>query len=123
MKDRAGRAPGRAGGEPPVYETHAGPRLAAGLALLLLAIAGGWSVLGGEARPLDPTSVATFVDVNAADAARLRLLPGVGPTLAERIVEHRRAEGAFESLADLERVHRIGPRTVVGLTPFADAGR
>ncbi|GAC1545132.1 MAG: ComEA family DNA-binding protein [Herpetosiphon sp.] len=48
------------------------------------------------------------VNVNTADAAALSSLPGVGPALAQRIVDYRTAKGAFHSLADLERVKGFG---------------
>lgn len=50
-----------------------------------------------------------LVDVNAADAALLETLPGVGPVLAARIVEHRLAHGPFSDLASLRAVSGIGP--------------
>ncbi len=63
-----------------------------------------------------------LIDVNRADAARLGLLPGLGPRLAERIVADRAARGRFDSLDDLDRVPGIGPRTIERLRPFATAG-
>ena len=61
--------------------------------------------------PTARTSAARRVNVNTADAASLRTLPGIGPALADRIVETRR-QGAFRSVDDLERVPGIGPATV-----------
>ena len=48
------------------------------------------------------------IDPNTADASALEALPGVGPTRAEAIVAGR-ADGAYRSLADLGRIHGIGP--------------
>ena len=62
------------------------------------------------------------IDVNSAPAARLRLLPRIGPTLAARIVADREANGPYERLGDLARVKRVGPRTVAGLRADAAAG-
>ncbi len=39
-------------------------------------------------------------------------LDGVGPVKAEAIVEERRANGPFESVAGLTRVDGIGPKTL-----------
>lgn len=55
------------------------------------------------------------VDVNTADAATLETLPGVGPVLAQRIVDHRTEHGAFASVDDLEDVSGIGPAVLAGL--------
>ena len=58
------------------------------------------------------------IDINAADAPALTLLPGIGPTLARRIVESRRAEGPFLDHDDLQRVRGIGPKTLEGMRPY-----
>lgn len=42
-----------------------------------------------------------IVDVNVADAQALAAVPGVGPAIAERIVEIREREGAYASLDEL----------------------
>jgi competence protein ComEA len=55
-----------------------------------------------------PGSAGT-VNVNTADAAALEQLPGIGPALAGRIVEHREQVGPYGSLADLDAVSGIGP--------------
>ncbi len=49
------------------------------------------------------------VDVNTAGAAELERLPGVGPKLAQRIVDHRRAHGRFRTAEELQEVRGIGP--------------
>jgi len=61
------------------------------------------------------------IDINAASAAELRVLPGVGPALAERIVDDRAAGGPFATVDDLDRVHRIGPALVESVRPHAVA--
>jgi competence protein ComEA len=50
------------------------------------------------------------IAVNRAGAAELEQLPGIGPTIAARIVEYRAAHGPFRTAADLEKVSGIGPR-------------
>lgn len=61
--------------------------------------------------PRAAAAPAAVVHVNRAAAAELQRLPGVGPVLAGRILEHRRAHGPFRDLTELQRVKGIGART------------
>ena len=72
---------------------------------------------------LDPTRQAMprggfAVDPNHANVAELSLLPGVGPTLAQRIVEHREQAGPFDAPEDLLEVRGVGPAKLEGMTPY-----
>ena len=73
-----------------------------------------------EAGPPEPT-VPRLINVNIASAAELELLPGIGPTLAARIVADRDANGPFASLEDVARVRGIGPRTIDKIRDLAMA--
>ncbi|PZQ51548.1 MAG: RNA-binding transcriptional accessory protein [Rhodovulum sulfidophilum] len=53
---------------------------------------------------------AVGVDLNTASAPLLAYVSGVGPSLAEAIVAHRDANGAFARRRDLLKVARLGPR-------------
>lgn len=55
------------------------------------------------------------IRVNSATAAELDELPGVGPVLAERIVEHRDRNGPFATVEDLLDVPGIGERKLASL--------
>jgi comEA protein len=57
------------------------------------------------------------VDVNTAGAAELERLPGIGPALAQRIVEWRAANGPFRAVDDLQRVPGIGAAKLERLRP------
>ena len=63
------------------------------------------------------------LDLNRATEQDLEALPGVGPVLAERIVEYRHARGAFQDVEQLRRVKGIGKkkferiRSLVRVTP------
>ncbi|GIJ09071.1 hypothetical protein Van01_22850 [Micromonospora andamanensis] len=48
------------------------------------------------------------VNLNTATSAQLETLPGVGPVLAQRIIEHRATHGGFRSVGDLRQVNGIG---------------
>ena len=88
-------------------------------ALTLLALAGmaaWWISAGGHRGQLieidqaEPLSYQFLVDVNEADWPELAQLPGLGETLARRIVESRELDGPYDSLEEIQRVKGIGPR-------------
>jgi competence protein ComEA len=63
----------------------------------------------GEIAPLGQPSL---VNLNRAGRQALETLPGIGPALAQRIIDDRKANGPFKSVDDLARVSGIGPKTV-----------
>jgi competence protein ComEA len=86
-----------------------GPALLAGITPHLALPATGPSRAGGSAGDR--------VDVNRAGADELRTLPGVGPVLAQRIVDWRAANGPFRTVEELEKVPGIGPALRERLRP------
>lgn len=86
--------------------------------------------LRGELVDIDyaaPLDYQFLVDVNRAEWPELAQLPGIGPKLAQRIIDSRAAEGGFRTIDDLDRVEGIGPRTLEGmrryLLPLPDDGQ
>lgn len=79
----------------------------------------------GEARPGDLAADGPGgpVDLNRAGVAELARLPGVGPSLARRIVEERERSGAFDSPDSLRRVYGLGPRKLTALRGLVVADR
>lgn len=51
------------------------------------------------------------IDINAADSDTLALLPGIGPVIADRIVEYRKECGRFRDCEDIMEVSGIGEKT------------
>jgi competence protein ComEA len=90
-----------------------GPALLEGIAPFLALSA---APAGSGAGPGDR------IDVNRATADELERLPGIGPALARRIVDHRDANGRFRSLEELETVPGIGPRLLERIRDAARAG-
>ena len=58
------------------------------------------------------------VNINTATAGELQALPGIGATLAQRILEERASGGPFSSAQDLRRVRGVGPKTIEKLAPL-----
>lgn len=71
--------------------------------------------------PASQSVASRLIDINTATAAEFELLPGIGPTLAQRIVGDRNANGKFKDVNDLDRVRGIGPRTVERLRDLVTA--
>ena len=57
-------------------------------------------------------------DVNEVTAAQLEQLPGIGPTLAERIVQYRGTHGPVTEVSQLLEVKGIGPTTLERVSPY-----
>ena len=90
-------AAGRAGGAPPAPGATAG--------------AGGAGSAGGAGAKLS---------LAAATAEQLEELDGIGPTLAERIIEYRDAQGGLTSLDQLAEVDGIGEKRLAALREGLD---
>lgn len=59
-----------------------------------------------------------LVDLNAADVGALDALPGIGPVLAQRILDWRTEHGRFTSVDELGEVAGIGPTVLERLRPL-----
>lgn len=60
-------------------------------------------------QPQHSTTASTLININTASTPDLEELPGIGQAIAQRIVDHRTANGPFTSIEDLQQVKGIGP--------------
>lgn len=91
------------GGAPPGVAVPGGPPAAAGAAAATGA---------GAAAPAQP------VNLNTATLEQLDTLDGVGPGIANRILDYRRQHGGFRRVEELGEVPGIGDKRLAALTPL-----
>lgn len=72
----------------------------------------------GPSEAEQPVLVEKSVDLNTAGLEELQQLPGIGPVLAQRIVDHRAAYGPFLEIEELMEVSGIGEKTFERLREF-----
>ncbi len=69
------------------------------------------------------TTVSTdplLVNINTAELEELQRLPGIGPVLAERIVDYRHLCGYFKKPEDLARVEGIGQKLLEEILAYIE---
>ncbi len=73
-----------------------------------------------ESVPLssNPVGSSEKISINTASAPELERLSGIGPVLAQRIVEYREQKGPYQRLEDLLEVEGIGPSKLESLRDY-----
>ena len=86
-------------------------------ALLVLGLAGTAVAAQESDRPTaaKPAAAPSTVNLNTATPVELEALPGVGPAMAQRIVEYRQQHGGFKKIEELMNVRGIGEASFLKL--------
>jgi competence protein ComEA len=96
-------------------------RITTALALVLTLAAAAAEAPARAAAPAPAKSAASEarpVDINTAGSAELESVPGIGKSLAQRILTFREKNGAFGSVDDLLKVQGIGEKSLQRLRPY-----
>jgi competence protein ComEA len=83
--------------------------IATSTVLLLLAILAASAAMAAGGKPV--------VNINTANTEELMLLPRIGPSVAQRIVEFRDKNGRFKATEDLLLVRGVGEKTFELIEP------
>lgn len=98
------RAAGGAAPDADLDRVNLAAELAGGERILVPAVVTAQAGSAAAAPPSDG-----LLNVNTATAEELETLPGIGPGLAQSIVQYRESHGTFEAVEDLLLVPGIGP--------------
>lgn len=64
----------------------------------------------------------TGLDLNTATLQQLMLLPGIGETLGQRIIDYRTEHNGFTSVDELKQVSGIGDKKFAEIKPYVKVG-
>jgi competence protein ComEA len=77
----------------------------------------GGAALAKKRPPAQP------VNINAATSEELQLVPGIGPSTAEKILQMRKSYGPFKSVDDLLAIRGLGPKRLEKMRKYLVAGK
>jgi competence protein ComEA len=87
----------------------------------IAAIALSATALSAQTKTPAPKPAATAaapVNLNTATAEQLATIPGVGPRMAERIIDYRQKNGGFKKIEDLMNVSGVGEKSFLKMKPL-----
>ena len=74
------------------------------------------------AETVPEETVPAIININTASAELLETLPGIGPTLAQRIIDYRTEYGPFQNTAELINVSGIGTKKLEAVLDLITVG-
>ena len=89
---------------------------------VLIGVPGPGAAGAGTGSAAAPGAATGLLDLNAATLAQLDGLPGVGPVLAQHILDWRTEHGRFDSVDQLNGVSGIGDSKFADLKPLVAVG-
>lgn len=108
--------------EPCATKLSALEKLSAGARLVLTQKDTTCEIIEGQMPASQRLLFGVKVNLNTASKEDLEALPGIGPSVAQKIIEDRTQNGPFSSIEELDRVKGIGPKTIEALRGFISVG-
>lgn len=68
------------------------------------------------------TNSSNLININTASQKELEELPGIGPTLSQRIIEYREKNGYFQTIEDIKKVSGIGDKKFEAIKDLITVG-
>jgi competence protein ComEA len=68
-----------------------------------------------QAKPAQTPAPQPLLNLNTATKADLEKLPGIGPSMAQRILDYREKNGAFKKIEELMNIQGIGEKSFLKL--------
>ena len=84
----------------------------------LLALVALGLCLGGATTALAAETLRGTININTATAEQLEMLPGIGASRAQAVIEARKRAGGFKRVDDLLEVKGIGKASLEKLRPY-----
>ncbi len=92
-------------------------------AVALVALLGGGALAGPEAGDSAKAGPQAAVDLNEASLGELTAIPGIGDTMAQRILDWRAENGPFRQVDDLMKVKGIGEKSLEKIRPYVKVSK
>jgi competence protein ComEA len=97
--------------------------LSTALVLCALFLAAPLCTASAHAQSPAPAAEKATLNLNAATAEQLATLPGIGPKVAERILEYRTKSGGFKKIEELMNVKGIGEKSFLKIKPLVSVAK
>lgn len=78
------------------------------------------SVSSETGESVSMTEDGVKVNINKATSEELQLIPGIGPSTAQKIIDYRQENGAFGKIEDLKNISGIGEKTFENMKDYIE---